>query len=281
MFPWTVLVGVIGLCSSAIIHVKAGLATAAITGPMGVSVGHLRGPRGRVGAKSLVAARALASSPPALVVDEPRRITTRGEAFHVGMGTGMLVRRLGFQHMRLGLHKRGIIARPGAGAGAKAEPGTGDGDFELDLDEMEDLMEGLQVDSPEANDNEKEFHLNVIAGPDEVIGYSDGIKAEIITVPSSDDVASTGPEKSAIVGFLVVTPDESLDLHEVMVSRLEVAPLEAFKRSLITGYLLDELAKSREISGVVIDVRSWIDEGQNALPKLRPLAAWAEKKRWS
>eukprot|EP00468_Gymnochlora_sp_CCMP2014_P007391 CAMPEP_0167758992 /NCGR_PEP_ID=MMETSP0110_2-20121227/10779_1 /TAXON_ID=629695 /ORGANISM="Gymnochlora sp., Strain CCMP2014" /LENGTH=175 /DNA_ID=CAMNT_0007645335 /DNA_START=201 /DNA_END=728 /DNA_ORIENTATION=+ len=130
-------------------------------------------------------------------------------------------------------------------------------------------MAGLEIGGPsEEEEKEPALSLRSVMGPDSEIGFEDGVKASII---SEDGKEST-------VGFLSISMDPP-GLNELLVDRLEVAPLEPFKRSLVCMSLLEELFEQRTIAGLHVDTRSWAEkEGTKSLSKLRPLASFAERK---
>jgi len=113
------------------------------------------------------------------------------------------------------------------------------------------------------------FTLQAIHGECKQIGFGDGIRAEI--------VSREGGEGN-IVGFLSLK-EAGDDPFKLYVDRFQMAPLEAYKRSLICGFLLDELASKRTISELTVDTYDWADkEGDNALSKIKPFAGFAEKR---
>mmetsp|Transcript_39238 Transcript_39238/g.62853 ORF Transcript_39238/g.62853 Transcript_39238/m.62853 type:complete len:114 (-) Transcript_39238:313-654(-) len=68
-------------------------------------------------------------------------------------------------------------------------------------------------------------------------------------------------------------------MFKLYVDRFQMAPLEAYKRSLICGFLLDELASKRTVSELTVDTHDWAEkEGDYALSKIKPFAGFAEKK---
>mmetsp|Transcript_25317 Transcript_25317/g.60978 ORF Transcript_25317/g.60978 Transcript_25317/m.60978 type:complete len:278 (-) Transcript_25317:44-877(-) len=141
-------------------------------------------------------------------------------------------------------------------------------------DDDDDLMAGLGFGDhgESADDSSPKYELKVKLGADESIGYEDGIRVDIV---SSDG------EEGNVVGFLSLSKDEN-NVNDLHIERFEVAPLEPFKRSLISGHMLDELASNRPINELHIDTMGWAErEGEGVLAKLRPLASLAERRDWN
>mmetsp|Transcript_39800 Transcript_39800/g.64767 ORF Transcript_39800/g.64767 Transcript_39800/m.64767 type:complete len:227 (+) Transcript_39800:24-704(+) len=145
------------------------------------------------------------------------------------------------------------------------------------IDEEEDLMMDLDLgsttasttDGDEQTSGRSKFSLQAIHGECKQIGFDDGIRAEI--------VSKEGGEGN-IVGFFTLREAEG-DMFKLYVDRFQMAPLEAYKRSLICGFLLDELASKRTVSELTVDTHDWAEkEGDYALSKIKPFAGFAEKK---